>query len=74
MARGRADLTKGDNKGLLAAPSAASGLLAIAARSMEDDRPHEAIGLLAPMVRYLAEPIERQPEPHLSDAESIQIS
>ena len=37
-------------------------------------RPHEAIGFLAPMVRYLAEPLARHPEPNLSEPETVQIS
>ena len=41
-------------------------------------QPHEAIGLVAPMVRYLAEPVEEGPvapsEPNLSDPETVQIS
>lgn len=37
-------------------------------------RPHEAIGFVAPMVRYLAEPLEEPPGPNLSDPETVQIS
>ena len=40
-------------------------------------RPHEALGFVAPMVRYLADPAaghEPDPEPNLSDPESVQIS
>jgi hypothetical protein len=37
-------------------------------------RPHEAIGLIAPIVRFLAEPLDVRPEPNLSAAERVQIS
>jgi putative transposase len=37
-------------------------------------RPHEAIGLIAPMVRYLAEPLEPALKPNLPGAETVQIS
>jgi transposase InsO family protein len=40
-------------------------------------RPHEALGFVAPMVRYLAEPdepAEAPPESHLSNARSVQTS
>ena len=37
-------------------------------------RPHEAIGFVAPMVRYLAEPLEEPPGPNLSDPETVQVS
>jgi transposase InsO family protein len=37
-------------------------------------RPHEAIGFVAPMVRYLAEPLEEPPGPNLSDPETLQFS
>jgi putative transposase len=41
-------------------------------------RPHEALGFVAPMVRYLAEPRDEPaagpPGPHLSEAESVQVS
>ena len=35
-------------------------------------RPHEAIGLVAPIVRYLAEPPPRPTETHLSEPEAVQ--
>jgi hypothetical protein len=35
-------------------------------------RPHEAIGLVAPIIRYLAEPPPRSPEPHLSEPQGVQ--
>lgn len=41
-------------------------------------RPHEAIGLIAPMVRYLAEPLDVPPsaasEPNLSEPQPVQVS
>jgi putative transposase len=37
-------------------------------------RPHESLGLVAPMVRYLGEPTEPARESHLSEAETVQIS
>jgi hypothetical protein len=37
-------------------------------------RPHEAIGFVAPMVRYLAELPGPAPESHLSSGETVQIS
>ena len=37
-------------------------------------RPHEAIGFIAPMVRYLAEPAQAAAESHLSADETVQSS
>jgi transposase InsO family protein len=37
-------------------------------------RPHEAIGLLAPMVRYLAEPLPAPPKANLCEPQSVQLS
>jgi putative transposase len=37
-------------------------------------RPHEAIGLIAPMVRYLAEQLPVTPTANLSEPELVQVS
>jgi transposase InsO family protein len=37
-------------------------------------RPHEALGQVPPMVRYLAEPPDRSSESHLSRGRSVQTS
>jgi hypothetical protein len=37
-------------------------------------RPQEAIGFVAPMVRYFAEPVERYPEPNLPEPDAVPVS
>jgi transposase InsO family protein len=37
-------------------------------------RPHETLGQVPPMVRYLAEPLEETSESHLSEPETVQLS
>ena len=43
-------------------------------RFYNDTRPHEALGFGVPLMRYLEEPPWPPPEPHLSEAESVQTS